>query len=236
MSGDAGPRLVTVAHGTRRAGGNETARRLTAAAAERLGVPATAAYVELSEPLLADVVARLDGPAAVVPLLLSTGFHVRQDLPQACAGAPAGVPVALGRPLGPDPLLARAQVDRLVEAGAEPGAPLVMVAAGSTDLRAWRDLRGATRLLGQVWGGRVRLTTLSGYGRRPEEVVRPGDAVSPYLLSPGLFSRKVREMAEAAGARSCADVLGEHPLVVDLVVERARALLGEAGSQPGRCR
>ena len=232
MSGEAGPRLVTVAHGTRRAGGNETARRLTAAAAERLGVPATAAYVELSEPLLAEVAARLDGPAAVVPLLLSTGFHVRQDLPQACAGAPAGVPVALGRPLG----LARAQVDRLVEAGAEPGAPLVMVAAGSTDLRAWRDLRGATRLLGQEWGGRVRLTTLSGYGRRPEEVVRPGDAVSAYLLSPGLFSRKVREMAEAAGARSCADVLGEHPLVVDLVVERARALLGEAGSQPGRCR
>ena len=232
MSGEAGPRLVTVAHGTRRAGGNETARRLTAAAAERLGVPATAAYVELSEPLLAEVAARLDGPAAVVPLLLSTGFHVRQDLPQACAGAPAGVPVALGRPLG----LARAQVDRLVEAGAEPGSPLVMVAAGSTDLRAWRDLRGATRLLGQEWGGRVRLTTLSGYGRRPEEVVRPGDAVSAYLLSPGLFSRKVREMAEAAGARSCADVLGEHPLVVDLVVERARALLGEAGSQPGRCR
>ncbi|MEP7737442.1 CbiX/SirB N-terminal domain-containing protein [Nocardioides sp. 31GB23] len=230
------PRLVTVAHGTRRAGGNETARRLTAAAAERLGVPATAAYVELSEPLLADVVASLHGPAAVVPLLLSTGFHVRQDLPQACAGAPAGVPVALGRPLGPDPLLARAQVDRLVEAGAEPGAPLVMVAAGSTDLRAWRDLRGATRLLGQQWGGRVRLTTLSGYGRRPEEVVRPGDAVSAYLLSPGLFSRKVREMAETAGAGSCADVLGEHPLVVDLVVERARALLGEAGSQPGRCR
>lgn len=234
MSGS--PLLVTVAHGTRRAGGNETARRLTAAAAERLGVPATAAYVELSEPLLGDVVAGLAAPAVVVPLLLSTGFHVRQDLPQACAGAPAGVPVVLGRPLGPDPLLARAQVDRLVEAGAEPGSPLVMVAAGSTDLRAWRDLRGATRLLAGQWGGRVRLATLSGYGRRPEEVVRPGDAVSVYLLSPGLFSRKVREMADAAGAGVCADVLAEHPLVVDLVVERARDLLGEAGSQPGRCR
>lgn len=234
MSGDGGPRLVTVAHGTRRAGGNETARRLTAAAADRLGLRATAAYVELSEPLLADVVAGLDGPAVVVPLLLSTGFHVRQDLPEACAGAPEGVPVVLGRPLGPDPLLARAQVDRLVEAGAEPGAPLVMVAAGSTDLRAWRDLRGATRLLAEHWGGRVRLTTLSGYGRRPEEVVRTGDAVSSYLLSPGLFSRKVREMAEAAGASVCADVLAEHPLLVDLVVERARDLLGEAGPQGRR--
>lgn len=230
------PLLVTVAHGTRRAGGNETARSLTSAAAERVGVPATAAYVELSEPLLADVVASLDRSAVVVPLLLSTGFHVRQDLPEACAGAPAGVSVALGRPLGPDLLLARAQVGRLVEAGAEPGSPLVMVAAGSTDLRAWRDLRGATRLLAGQWGGRVRLTTLSGYGRRPQDVVRPGDAVSSYLLSPGLFSRRVREIADAAGAGVCADVLAEHPLVVDLVVERARDLLGEAGSQPGRCR
>lgn len=221
------PLLVTVAHGTRRAGGNETARRLTATAAERLGVPATAAYVELSEPLLADVVAGLTAPAVVVPLLLSTGFHVRQDLPEACAGAPPGVPVALGRPLGPDPLLARAQVDRLVEAGAEPGSPLVMVAAGSTDLLAWRDLRGATRLLAERWGGRVRLTTLSGYGRRPETVLRAGDAVSTYLLSPGLFSRKVRDVAEAAGAVACADVLAEHPLVVDLVVERTRDLLAQ---------
>jgi hypothetical protein len=74
----------------------------------------------------------------------------------------------------------------------------------------------------------VRLTTLSGYGRRPAEVVRPGDAVSAYLLSPGLFSRRVREMAEVAGASVCADVLAEHQLVVDLVVERARDLLPRA--------
>ena len=216
-------RLVTVAHGTRRAGGNETARRLTVAAADRLAMPGTAAYVELSEPLLADVVAGLEGPAVVVPLLLSTGFHVRQDLPKACAGA--GVSVTLGRPLGPDPLLARAQVDRLVESGAEPGDPVVLVAAGSTDPKAWRDLRAATRMLAEAWGGRVRTATLSGYGPRPADVLRPGDAVAPYLLSPGLFSRKVREVAEASGASACGDVLGEHPVVVDLIVERTRALL-----------
>lgn len=71
------PSLVTVAHGTRRAGGNEIARQITRGAGVALGVEATAAYVELSEPLLADVVAGLDSPAVVVPLLLSTGFHVR---------------------------------------------------------------------------------------------------------------------------------------------------------------
>ncbi|WP_298755531.1 sirohydrochlorin chelatase, partial [uncultured Nocardioides sp.] len=104
MTDSAGPSLVTVAHGTRRAGGNEIARQITRGAGVALGVGSTAAYVELSEPLLTDVVAGLAGAAVVVPLLLSTGYHVRTDLPRACAGGP----VVLGRPLGPDPLLAEA--------------------------------------------------------------------------------------------------------------------------------
>jgi sirohydrochlorin ferrochelatase len=215
-----GPSLVTVAHGTRRPGGNEIARRITASAASLLGVPGTAAYVELSEPLLADVVAGLRAPAAVVPLLLSTGYHVRTDLPRACASRH----VVLGRPLGPDPLLALAQVDRLLEAGIAPGTPLVLVAAGSTDPVAWRDLRSASHLLAEGWGGPVRTATLGGLGPRPADVVRPGDAVAPYLLSPGLFSRRLAELCDGLGV-PCADVIGPHPLVVDLVVRRFRELV-----------
>lgn len=229
MSGSmsaSGPTLVTVAHGTRRAGGNEVARELTSTAAATLGVAAEAAYVELSEPLLTDVVARLARPAVVVPLLLSTGYHVRTDLPQACAGADPRTPVVLGRPLGPDPLLAQAQVARLEEAGVEPGSPLVLVAAGSTDPVAWRDLRAASHLLADLWGHRVRTATLGGLGPRPADVLRPGDAVAPYLLSPGLFSRRLADLCAEAGV-PCADVMGPHPLVVDLVVRRYRDLVAE---------
>jgi len=219
--------LVTVAHGTRRPGANTVAQRLTTLAGAQLGTEAVAAYVELGEPLLADVVAGLRTDAVVVPLLLSTGYHVRTDLPAACAHAPAGRRVVLGRPLGPDPRLALAQVARLLEAGVEPGRPLVMVAAGSTDPVAWRDLRAATHLLAEGWGGEVRTATHGGLGPRPDEVLRPGDAVAPYLLSPGLFSRRLAETAEAHGA-PCADVIGTHPAVVDLVADRARDLaLGE---------
>ncbi|WP_370074656.1 sirohydrochlorin chelatase [Nocardioides sp.] len=217
------PSLVTVAHGTRRAGGNEIARQITRGAGVALGVESTAAYVELSEPLLADVVAGLDSPAVVVPLLLSTGFHVRTDLPRACAGGP----VVLGRPLGPDPLLAAAQVARLVAAGIEPGRPLVLVAAGSTDPVAWRDLRAPAPLLAAAGGPKVRTATLGGLGPRPETVLTPDDAVSPYLLSPGLFSRRLAEQCEALSV-PCADVIGPHPLVVDLVVERYRDLAAGA--------
>ena len=211
--------LVTVAHGTRRAGGNEVARVLTARAGSVLGVEAVASYVELSSPLLSEVVPGLTGPAVVVPLLLSTGYHVRVDLPEACALGP----VVLGRPLGPDPLLAAAQVVRLEEAGIERGRPLVLVATGSTDPKAWRDLRAASHLLGDLWGVKVRTATLTGLGPRPEDVLTPDDAVSPYLLSPGLFSRRLAEVCEERGV-PCASVMGPQQVVVDLVCQRYRAL------------
>ncbi|WP_431188821.1 sirohydrochlorin chelatase, partial [Nocardioides sp.] len=131
---------------------------------------------------------------------------------------------ALGRPFGPDPLLTAALAERLRESGADAGQPVVMVAAGSTDPAAMTDLEGAVAMLAQAWGGPVRLATLAGLGSRPVDVVEPGDAVSPYLLATGHFDRRLREESRAAGATVIADVIGPHPSVVDLVVERAGAL------------
>jgi len=200
--------LVTVAHGTRDAAGNAVARAITGAAGTRLAMPWVASYVELCEPSFTSVLAA-DTPSVVVPLLLSTGHHVRHDL--------TGT-----RALGPDPLLAVAQVARLVACGAAPGQPVVMVAAGSTDPRATRDQMLAAAYLSEEWGGPVRLATLSGVGRRPVDVVTPADAVSPYLLAPGHFADRCR--AES-GAGVVADVIGAHSAVVDLVVERAAELV-----------
>ena len=212
--------LVTVAHGTRTAAGNEVARELTAAAALRLGGRATASYVELSDPLFADVMTQLTEPAVVVPLLLSTGFHMRVDIPEAAAGA--DVPVSLGRPLGPDPLLAQAQVARLVDAGAHRGQRVVLVAAGSSEEAATADQLSAVAYLSRAWDGQVALATLSGHGERPSDVIRPGDAVSPYLLSPGFFHDRLRR--EARADVIVADVIGAHPCVVELIVARATEL------------
>lgn len=218
-------RLVTVAHGTRQAAGNEVAREITAAAGAALGVEAVCSYVELCEPLFESVVAASGAPTIVVPLLLSTGFHLRQDLPR-MARAAAG-PLVLGRPLGAHHLLAEAQVAQLLAAGATRGSGrLVLVAAGSSDPLATRDLTRAAELLGLAWGapGSVEVATLSALGRRPAEVVRPGDLVSPYLLSPGFFADRARRESLEAGAALVADVIGPHPLVVELVAQRALAL------------
>lgn len=215
-------RLVTVAHGTRDPAGNHVARTVTAAASARAGLPGVCSFVELAEPSLAAVLGAADRPAVVVPLLLSTGHHVRIDLPAAVSTARgAGGLVRLCPPLGPHRLLAAAQVDRLQRAGATAGTQVVMVAAGSRDAAAALDLDRAGRLLGEAWGRPVRVATLGGRGRRVAEVVRPGDAVSPYLLAPGLFAARLAEEARAAGVGAVAAVIGPHPAVVELVVMAA---------------
>lgn len=223
--------LVTVAHGTRNLAGNEVARLVAEAAAVRLGWPTRASFVELSEPLFADVMVEADQPTVVVPLLLSTGFHMRTDLPE--AAEKASVPVTIGSPLGPDPLLAQAQVARLLEAGATAGQRVVLVAAGSSDEDATCDQMAAVSLLARAWNGPVELATLSGHGTRPADVVRPGDAVSPYLLSPGFFHDRVRR--ESPDGVVVADVIGAHELVVDIVVARAEALAGCPTACLGAC-
>ncbi len=233
MSSQAAPdpaaRLVTVAHGTRKATGNLVAVEITRLAAERLQVEAVTSYVELCDPLLTEVLAASAGPdrgaaaAALDRLPPAPG-------PARGAVAGAGGPVVLGRSLGPHALLADAQVDQLQRVGATPGSPLVMVAAGSSDALATRDLDRAAELLGRAWGGPVRLATLSGLGRRPEEVVRAGDCVSSYLLAPGFFADRAARVAREAGAARVAEAIGPHERVVELVVRRTRALLSVDGT------
>lgn len=223
------PTLVTVAHGTRVAEGNLVAQAVTRQAARSLGgVPHVAAYVELCDPLIADVMAESRRPAIVVPLLLSTGFHVKHDLPAALAASP--VPAGITRALGPHPLLAEAMCQRLEAAGARTGDALVLVAAGSNDPDAGDEVAQAAGLLEERWGGPVEVATVTGRGARVAEAVerarRHGRvAVAPYLLSTGFFSRRARVEAESAGATVVAEVLGDHPLVSELVVRRYRAAL-----------
>jgi sirohydrochlorin ferrochelatase len=221
-------RLVTVAHGTRVTAGNAIAADLTAQASALLGAPATTSYVELCSPLVGDVLADSSVPTVVVPLLLSTGFHVKVDIPSAVRGSLG--PAALTRPLGPDPVLAGVQKRRLLAAGARPGGPVVLVAAGSNDPDAVPDLARAQRHLAAVWGGPVLVATVSGAGRSVADAVAEaslyGDvAVSTYLLSPGLFARKVEALATDAGARWVSDVLGADAEIAALVADRYREAL-----------
>jgi len=222
------PRLVTVAHGTRFSAGNEVARVITAQASRRLGrLPAVASYVELSTPAFDSVMAGNESPAVVVPLLLSTGYHMRTDLPAAIEASRA--PVRMARALGPHPLLAEVMCLRLRASGARRGDPVVLVGAGSRDTDADIDLASAGRLLRARWGAPVRVATVGGTGRPASEVIPEARvdgrvAVVPYLLAPGHFHDRIRAVASSLGVHNVAGVIGAHPLVSDLVARRYRLL------------
>jgi sirohydrochlorin ferrochelatase len=226
------PALVAVAHGTRNPAGPETVEALMSRVRRRLpGVEVQTSYVELNEPPFESVIAEQTGPTVVVPLLMSSGYHINHDLPR--MAQTASVPVRIARPLGPHPLLAALMCLRLQAAGARRGDAVVMIAAGSNDAEGLVDTIAAGRLLEAHWGAPVKVAHLAGNGQRLSEAVEglwaEGHrriAATPYLLAPGFFLRKARAQATVAGCTAIGDELGNHPMVAELVVRRYLALAG----------
>src|SRR5690349_3806727 len=114
--------------------------------AAQLGQRVRVAFVDVLGPTPAEVLASLDGPAVLVPAFLSSGYHVRKDIPEhvAASGRPD---VTVTQALGPCPQMVRVVTDRLIESGWRPNDSVVMAAAGTSDPHAQRDLRVTATLL-----------------------------------------------------------------------------------------
>ncbi|MDX6204186.1 MAG: hypothetical protein QOF39_243 [Frankiales bacterium] len=225
---DQPPTLLAVAHGTQDERGRATVAELVALVASmRPGLDVKLSWLDHASPRVRDLAAKADRPLVAVPLLLSTGYHVRHDIPQAVSVAP--VPVMIARRLGPHPLLVDALVERLAEAGWAGGpARLVLVAAGSSHAAAKRDVDDLAALV----SARLGLPVATGFAaaepaiRTVVESVRAGAGEGPvvvvnYLLSPGQFADKVA----ACTADVVPEPIGAHPAVARLVLERYDAAL-----------
>jgi sirohydrochlorin ferrochelatase len=224
------PPLLLVAHGSRDDAADACIRRLAGAVrAELPGAPVQVGYVDVRPPTVADAVAEMDG-AVVVPAFLASGYHVRTDLPAqlaACGAPPERFRVTPA--VGPDPLLARAALARLTDAGWRAGDAVVLAAAGSSDAHAVAEVRAAGRQLAALVGRPVRVGYAATGTPRVENLVeglrRAGErvAVATWLLAPGVFHTRLTE----SGADVVSAPLGEHPDVVAAVVARYRAAAGE---------
>ena len=217
---------MAVAHGSRDPRALPVVRALLdRVRAARPGLDVRLGHVELNEPLLSDTLTEVRGPAVLVPLLLSRGYHVRQDLPAALAAAP-WVHGTVAAPLGPHPLLAEALHGRLREAGwpAPGGSGVVLAAAGSRDPDAARDTSRAARLLAARLGVPVLPAYASAAPAVPEAVdalvaggaARARIAVAAYFTAPGRFATQ----SAAASPWLAAAPLGDHPAMADLVLHR----------------
>ncbi|NUP60857.1 MAG: sirohydrochlorin chelatase, partial [Nonomuraea sp.] len=118
------PALVLAAHGTRSVAGERALAALAGAARKaRPGSRVELAYLEISSPLLADVLPAVAGPVVVVPLLLAGGYHAHIDLPEVIAARRPDALVAGW--LGPHRLLTSALARKLGQAGLRPGDAVV---------------------------------------------------------------------------------------------------------------
>ncbi|AKJ13355.1 sirohydrochlorin cobaltochelatase [Streptomyces incarnatus] len=232
------PALVLVAHGSRDPRALETVQALRDRVHElRPGLPVHLGHIELNAPLLPDTLAALgDTPAVLVPLLLSRGYHVKQDIPEMAAAAPA--PTRPAAPLGPHPLLVETLYDRLLEAGwptamdaaTRRASAVVLAAAGSRDPDSSADTRRTARLLAD----RLGVPVVPAYASAATPTVptavralaargRHRVAVASYFTAPGRFATQCADAAPWIAAAP----LGAHPAMARLVLHRydeARAI------------
>jgi sirohydrochlorin ferrochelatase len=214
------PALVAASHGTSDPAGRRAVASLVAAVAERrrdLSVVGT--FVDVQQPDVPTALANMavGAPAVIVPLLLSTGYHVHVDLAEAAAHATRAAvprPVVVAPALGPDARLAHILATRLAAAGLRDADIVVLAAAGSSDSRAVEDCRVMGALLQAELGRFVEVGFLSAAEPRLEDAVARARMESPgrrvvvasYLLAPGYFQSLVH--------RAGADVVTD-PLLID---------------------
>jgi sirohydrochlorin ferrochelatase len=209
------PTLLAVAHGTRdRAGVAEIERLAELVRLARAEVEVRLCWLELAAPLLADLLAGIAGPVVVVPLLLSTGYHVKIDITTVVGSRPA---TAVAAQLGPDPRITAVVLQRLREAGGVPAAA-VLFASGSSDPEAADNLAAAAGQLEGQAGCRVYPRFLTD--ERWRDGLPPGVGVANYLLAPGYFNDRLRAFGSQLGSDRVAEPIGAHPAVAEVVWER----------------
>ncbi|MGC7150307.1 sirohydrochlorin chelatase [Paenarthrobacter ureafaciens] len=227
------PVLIACAHGTRNAEGQAAIRKVMAEIEDlRPGLQVLEAYVDVQEPELSGVVEGLpEGTAAVVvPLLLSTGFHIKVDVPKAIKSRPD---VVAARPLGPDPRLAELLAKHLRAAGLQENDGVLLAAAGSSLPDGSVDSEEQARLLAELLPNKVRVA----YGASAEPNVPDGVAslraelaqdggrvfIASYLLATGYFHDQLFK----AGADVVTAPLLPSRVLAEIALERYDAVLAD---------
>ncbi|HEY9376570.1 MAG TPA: CbiX/SirB N-terminal domain-containing protein [Jiangellaceae bacterium] len=214
------PVLVACSHGTRDAAGQRAIDQLReAVSALRPELTVVEAYVDVQEPKLSEVL-RDTGSAVVVPVLLSSGYHLHVDIADAVAAA--GPDVRMAPTLGPDRALVSVLAQRIEEAAVWADHAVVLAAAGSSDRRAVTDVERMAAGLTELLDRPIVPAYASAAEPRVERAVTQlrSDAgrvaIASYLLAQGYFYDQLGR----AGADIVTAPLLPHPAIAELVLQR----------------
>lgn len=216
MNAPAMPTLLAAVHGTRSQAGQATTRALISRVRDvRPGLPVDLCFLDVLEPGLTSRLSTLAGPVVVVPILLSAGYHVHDDIPAAAADR-----ATVARHLGPDRVLSNVLAARLAATGGDGAETVTLVASPSTRASAVREVAAAAADLAAVLGRTVQPLAV-GATLADSLAALPGRvAVATYLLSEGHFFDNLCAAASQAGALAVAAPLGAHPAIAELIVAR----------------
>ncbi|MGK8525255.1 sirohydrochlorin chelatase [Nocardia asteroides] len=236
------PALIAVAHGSRDPRSAATVAEVVAAvAAARPDLDVRTAFLDLTAPSVEQVVDAVaaDGHthAVVTPLLLGSAFHARVDLPGLLSTARArhlGLRLTQADVLGADARLIGALRDRVLaaddagQAAADRRLGVAVAAVGSSSATAdIRTAEVATRLAART-GWRTEICFATTEPSVTEAIARlqargaERVLVAPWFLAPGLLTDR---LANAAPQAIHANVLGAHPALAQVILDRYHAAL-----------
>jgi sirohydrochlorin ferrochelatase len=233
------PALVAVAHGSRDARSARSVREIVATTRRlRPDLRIEVAFLDHVKPDIDTafdrVVARGFSEIVVVPLLVTSAYHARVDVPEVVRRAGARHPdvaVRVAEVVGSDTALLGILDERLRDALRAARIreldALVLAAAGSSDARA----NAMVARLARVWGARHRLPTSVAFastappstGEAVRDWRRQGRryvAVGSLFIAPGMLPDRASELALEAGAVAVSAPLGAHPELARIILAR----------------
>ncbi|MEP6666751.1 MAG: sirohydrochlorin chelatase [Nocardioidaceae bacterium] len=233
------PALIALAHGSRDPRSARTVREIVAATKQmRPDLRIDVAFLDHARPDLETVVDRLVAKGhteiVVVPLLLTSAYHARVDVPavvQRAAERHQGVGLRAAEVIGTDAALLTILDERLREALKSARVreldALVLAAAGSSDARA----NASVARLARLWGTRHHLPTSVAFastappstGEAVRDWRRQGRrhvAVGSLFIAPGKLPDRAEELALEAGAVAVSQPLGGHYELGRLILAR----------------
>jgi sirohydrochlorin ferrochelatase len=226
----AGRSVLLVAHGSRDPRAAATTRALArTVAAVRPGLDVRVAFLELSRPQPAEVLAVMPAGTVVVPLLLTRAYHGAVDLPAQVAGCDCVITGTVGSVS--EPLLS-ALARRLPPGDYD---ALVLAAAGTRVEAARETIRSVAFALSERMGLPCRVA----YAASPDGAASSGSeavaalrnqgarrvAVASYFLAPGRLYDTVIRSALDAGAVAVAPPLGTSWGIAQLIMSQVDSAL-----------
>lgn len=202
--------LIALSHGTSSKIGADSIHSLVEAVRNQLSdTKVIEGFIDVQEPDTDDALKTVspdETDVRIVPLLLSSGFHVRQDV--ADAAVAAGERVAVSPALGPDDRIVALLLRRLREENIVSTDHIILAVAGSSDPRAVAECREVLATLTSEilnifpdQAPTIELAFLSAAEPRVDAAVhRAREAqsgqriiVATYLLAEGFFASQARK-------------------------------------------